>query len=116
CAAAAILDAGEQEAYQLLENVSAILYGLTYLVMFAIPLVGLTRTGGRAPIWIRCAAVSGFLTTLLFVVLSVLPLVSVESRVRFAAKVGGAVIGVNVIGAALYRWGARRAARTEVPV
>jgi amino acid transporter len=109
-AAAAMIDTGEQEAYQLLENVSVILYGLTYLVLFAIPLVGLARTGERAPIWIRCAAVSGFATTLLFVVLSVLPIVSVESRAWFAIKVGGTVIGVNVIGAALYRWRTRPAA------
>ena len=33
------LGAGNQEAYQLLQNASGIAYGLAYLVMFAIPLV-----------------------------------------------------------------------------
>ena len=32
---------GKQEAFQLLWNASAIFYALTYLVMFAIPIVGL---------------------------------------------------------------------------
>jgi len=101
-AVAGMLNVGEQEAYQQLENISGILYGLTYLVLFAVPLVGLARTGARAPTWIRVAAAVGFATTVLFVVLSVLPIVGVVSRSKFVAIVGGSVIAVNVIGVALY--------------
>jgi amino acid transporter len=106
-----MLDVGEQEAFQLLESASGILYGLTYLALFAIPIVGLARTGQRAPTWIRGVAVAGFATTVLFVVLSVLPIVGVESRLAFALKVGGTVVVANVLGAALYvrRSRARRA-------
>jgi len=97
-----MLDAGEQEAFQLLESAAGILYGLTYLALFAIPIVGLARTGQRAPSWIRGVAVAGFATTVLFVVLSVLPIVGVDSRLAFALKVGGTVVVANVLGAALY--------------
>jgi len=101
-AAAGMLDVGEQEAFQLLESAASILYGLTYLVLFAVPLVGLARTGQRAPLWIRLAAAVGFATTTLFVVLSVLPIVTVESRAAFALKVGGTVVGLNAVGVVLY--------------
>jgi amino acid transporter len=101
-AAAGMLNVGEQEAFQLLESAASILYGLTYLVLFAVPLVGLARTGQRAPMWIRLAAAVGFATTTLFVVLSVLPIVTVESRTGFALKVGGTVVALNAVGVALY--------------
>jgi amino acid transporter len=101
-AAAGMLNVGEQEAFQLLESAASILYGLTYLVLFAVPLVGLARTGQRAPLWIRLAAAVGFATTTLFVVLSVLPIVTVESRTGFALKVGGTVVALNAVGVALY--------------
>jgi amino acid transporter len=101
-ALAGMLGVGEQEAFQLLENAGGILYGLTYLVLFAVPLVGLARTGRRAPLWIRITAAFGFATTVLYVVLSVLPIVEVESRLAFAAKIGGTVVVVNVIGAVIY--------------
>lgn len=97
-----MLGVGEQEAFQLLDNAAGILYGLTYLVLFAVPLVGLARTGRRAPLWIRIAAAVGFATTSLFVVLSVLPIVEVESRLAFAVKIGGTVVVVNLIGAVIY--------------
>lgn len=109
-AVAGMTNVGEQEAFQLIDNAAGILYGLTYLVLFAVPLVGLVRTGERAPIWLRVLAASGFATTTLYVVLSVLPIVSVVSRVAFALKISVLVVGANAIGAALYLR-ERRAAR-----
>lgn len=110
-AAAGMINVGEQEAFQLLESAASILYGLTYLVLFAVPIVGLARTGERAPMRIRAVAVAGFATTALFVVLSVLPIVGVASQATFAVKVGGTVVVANVLGAALYLRGRRRAGR-----
>jgi glutamate:GABA antiporter len=101
-AAAGMINVGEQEAFQLLDNAAGILYGLTYLVLFAVPLIGLARTGQRAPLWIKVAAAAGFATTMLYVILSVLPIVSVVSRVAFAVKIGGLVAVANIVGAALY--------------
>jgi amino acid transporter len=102
-ALAGMLNVGEQEAFQTLSNASGILYGLTYLVLFAVPLVGLGKTGERAPMWIRIASAIGFATTVLYVVLSVLPIVDVESWLAFGLKVGGTVVAANAIGIAMYR-------------
>ena len=93
---------GEQEAYQLLDNAAGILYGLTYLVLFAIPLVGLRSTDERAPLWLRGAAATGFATTVLYIILSVLPIVAVESRLAFAVKISGVVVVANTLGVLLY--------------
>jgi amino acid transporter len=107
--AVSTINVGEQEAFQLLGNVAGILYGFSYLVLFAVPLVGLARTGQRAPMWIRIISAAGFATTALYVVLSVIPIVTVESRLAFAVKVGGTVLATVVIGIVMYRRGRRRA-------
>ncbi|HET9622849.1 MAG TPA: APC family permease [Kofleriaceae bacterium] len=112
-AAASLLDVGEQEAFQLLSNTAGILYGFSYLVLFAVPLFGLRRTGARAPWWIRLAAVFGGATTVLYMALSIVPIVDVESRARFALRVGGMVLAIVGIGVILYRRGKRAAERTD---
>ena len=98
------LGAGNQEAYQLLQSGSGIAYGLTYLVMFAIPLVA----SGEKPSWmLRVAAASGFAMTLLYVVLSLFPIIDVPNRLSFTVKITGVVVGLNVVGALFY-WRADR--------
>jgi amino acid transporter len=105
--AAGIAGVGEQEAFQLLENAAGIFYGLTYLIMFAIPLIGLRHAEPRPPLWLRVSAFSGFAVTLLYVVLSIFPIIDVASWVSFAVKISGVVIGLNLIGAGLF-FAARR--------
>jgi amino acid transporter len=105
--AAGIVGVGEQEAFQLLENAAGIFYGLTYLVMFAIPLIGLRGVEAAPSPWLRIAAASGFGVTLLYVVLSVFPIVDVASWLSFAAKISGVVISLNLAGAGLF-YAARR--------
>ena len=100
---------GKQEAFQLLWNASGIFYAVTYLVMFAIPILG--RPSLRPPLWIVLASVSGFLTTLAFVVLSIVPIVQVQSRLAFAIKLSVVVIAANLIGIATYRGGRSRSMR-----
>jgi len=99
---AGLIGVGKQEAFQLLWNASAIFYALTYLVMFAIPLVGL-RTAPPAPIAVRIAALSGFLMTVLYVTLSILPIIQVESRAAFAGKITAIVVVTNAIGLLIFR-------------
>jgi amino acid transporter len=99
---AGLVGVGKQEAFQLLWNSSAIFYALTYLVMFAVPIVGI-RGRAPAPAWLRIAALSGFLMTLLDVVLSIVPIVQVESRFAFAAKIAALVVVTNALGLAIYR-------------
>ena len=99
---AGLVGVGKQEAFQLLWNASAIFYALTYLVMFAIPLAGLRGRGAPAPLWLKACALSGLLMTLLFVALSIVPIVQVESRLLFAAKLSALIVVTNVIGLAIF--------------
>ncbi len=105
-----LLGVGKQEAFQLLWNASAIFYALTYLVMFAIPIVGSVR----APLWLKIASASGFLTTLAFVVLSILPIIQVQNRLTFALKISTVVVITNATGWAIFaaRRGVSGGART----
>jgi glutamate:GABA antiporter len=111
---AGVVGVGKQEGFQLLWNASAIFYALTYLVMFAIPIVGLRAATKRPPLWIRVAATSGFLMTLMYALLSILPIVNVTSRAVFALKITAVIAVSNAIGAAIYRK-ASRAARAPDP-
>jgi glutamate:GABA antiporter len=93
-----LIGVGKQEAFQLLWNASGIFYGLTYLVMFAIPVAD-----PRASPWLKLAAFSGFATTLVFVVISILPIVQVESRLLFAAKISAVIVVANAVGVAIFK-------------
>jgi len=99
---AGLVGVGKQEAFQLLWNASAIFYALTYLVMFAIPIAGTRAIRESAPVWLKVAALSGFLMTLLFVMLSILPIVQVESRLAFALKITVVILLTNAAGLAIY--------------
>jgi len=105
--ALSLVGVGLQEAFQLLDSAAGILYALCYLAMFALPLIGL-RASARAPLWLRLAALSGFAVTLLYIVLSVFPIIDVVSWQTFAAKIIAAVLGTNALGAALYFAAKRR--------
>lgn len=97
-ALAGIAGAGRQEAFQLLQNASSIFYGLTYLAMFAIPVLGYAAPSTA----LRLAAVSGLAMTLLCVVLSVFPIITVPNPLSFTIKVGGTVVAANALGALIY--------------
>ena len=97
-----LIGVGKQEAFQLLWNAAGVFYAITYLVMFAIPLIGLRNAGQRVPVWLKIAALSGFLMTLLYVILSLVPIIQVENRLTFAVKIGGLVAVTNLIGLSIY--------------
>jgi amino acid transporter len=102
-----------QEAFQLLDNASNIHYALAYLAMFAIPILGRRELRMRIPLYVRVAAASGFVVTAVSAVLSIVPIISVTSRVLFAAKILGVVALFNLIGLAIYLLG--RHASGEAP-
>jgi len=102
---------GEQEAFQLIDSAAGIFYALTYLALFAVPLIGGRSSRTDAPVWLRVAAVAGLATTVLYVVLSVVPIVAVVSRLAFALKISIVVLGANAAGLTLYL---RRADRPAV--
>ena len=97
-----LVGVGKQEAFQLLWNSAGIFYGLTYLAMFAVPLVGFAGSTLRPPLWIKLCALSGLLMTGLYVTLSVLPIIPVGSRTLFALKITGLIVGTNLAGLAFY--------------
>ncbi|HXI93584.1 MAG TPA: APC family permease [Blastocatellia bacterium] len=97
-----LIGVGKQEAFQLLWNASGVFYALTYVVMFLIPLIGLRAMNHRPPMWLKITALSGFLMTLLYVALSIVPIIKVESRLMFAAKIGGLIVITNILGLVLF--------------
>ena len=110
---AALIGVGEQEAYELLLTWGFTFYGLAYLALFAIPLLAPKASGIRPGLVLRAAAASGFLVTLLFVVLSIFPVIRVESQSRYSLKIAGVVLAANLLGWILYRAGQRKSDRTS---
>ncbi len=101
-ALAGLVGVGHQEAFQLLWNTGGVFYALTYLVMFALPIVGLRGVVPRPSLGVRVAAVSGLLMTVLFLATAVFPIVAVVSRLAFAAKIAGLIVVANGIGVLVY--------------
>jgi hypothetical protein len=97
--AASLFQVGEQEANQILIAAGMACGGLYYLAMFAVVL------RGQAPAWLRVSACAAAAVTLLAVAFDVVPILDVAQPVSFGAKVAGAVIVTNVIGAWAYRRG-----------
>jgi amino acid transporter len=99
--------ARSQEAFQLLDSAGTVLYAITYIAMFAIPLVGRRELRSRIPLPVRFAAVSGLAVTVLSVALSLVPIVHVASDVAFAARVVAVVVVFNMIGLGIFQLGRR---------
>ncbi|HUC39359.1 MAG TPA: hypothetical protein VMR92_00890, partial [Gemmatimonadales bacterium] len=93
-----LVGVGQAEAFQLMFNASGIFYGLTYLVMFAIPLIGLRGVTPRPPWWVKASAASGFLITVLYTVLSLFPIIQVASVGSFALKISIVIVVLNLVG------------------
>jgi amino acid transporter len=105
---AALIGVGEQEAYELLLTWGFAFYGLAYLALFAIPLLAPKASGIRPGLALRIAAASGFVVTLLFVVLSIFPIIHVESESKYSWKIAGVVLGANLLGWIIYRAGRQK--------
>jgi len=99
---------GAQEAFQVINNVANLGYGIYYLMMFAIPLVVGDRFGTKAGFWLKLGALSGFVMTALSMCFNVVPIVDVASKWVFAAKVAGAAVVMNLVGVAIYWRGTRQ--------
>jgi amino acid transporter len=102
-----MIGVGAQEAWQLFGNACLVFYALTYLVMFAIPLIAPRSLPRRPGVALRAACASGFAMTLLFIVVSVVPIVKVESTLAFTVKIAVVIVAANALGLALWV-GARR--------
>jgi amino acid transporter len=110
----ALIAVGHEESYELLLTWSFTFYGIAYLALFAIPIFSRKERGLRAPLWLRLAACSGMLVTLLFIVLSVFPIIDVGSSWQYSLKIAGVVIGANTVGWVVFQTGSRKTkARTR---
>jgi glutamate:GABA antiporter len=101
---------GQAEAFQLLFNASGTLYALTYVVMFAIPIWGLRGVTPKPPMWLKVTSMSGLLMTLLYIVLSVVPIIDVKSPAAFAAKITVVIVMMNLVGVGILVAARRRSA------
>lgn len=109
-AGVANLGSGNQEAFQFLITASLICYACAYLIMFAIPLVA----HGEKPSWpVRLAALSGFAMTLLFVVLSIFPIVEEQNPGWFTVRMVAVVGGLQGAGVLFY-WRATRSRKIKL--
>lgn len=93
-----LINVGQAEAFQLIFNAGGIFYALTYLVMFAIPLIGLKGVTQRPPLWVKGAAISGLAITVLYTVLSIFPIIQVQSVTGFALKIAIVIVLMNILG------------------
>ena len=109
-----LIGVGQAEAFQLLFNTGGMFYALTYVVMFAIPLFGLRGVAPRPPVWLRVVSTSGLLMTLLYLALSVFPIIRVESVAAFAFKIALVIVAANVLGVGILVSARRRSARVAV--
>ncbi|MGD0443683.1 MAG: APC family permease [Edaphobacter sp.] len=92
-----------QEAFQVLSNAAITHYELSYLAMFAIPLIGASALRIRLPGWLRWTSIAGFIATLFSFVISAYPFVDVVNPRAYAAKILGTTLISNIIGYTFYR-------------
>jgi glutamate:GABA antiporter len=103
CSLVGMTGVARQEAFQLFNNASGIFYAITYLAMFALPFAQKDVSPG-----VRIASASGFLMTLLYIALSIFPIVEVGSRALFTAKISGVIVAGNLVGIAIFEVAQRR--------
>src|SRR5262245_4144333 len=92
----------EAEAFQFQDNAANVFYALIYMVLFAIPIIAMKRFGAQSPWWLKLAAALGFIVSVIGAFFTVFPIIDVESRFLFAAKIIAVVVVANAIGAAIY--------------
>ena len=103
-----LIGVGQAESFQLLWNASGMFYALTYVVMFAIPIFGLRGVTPRPPLWLKVVSGSGLAMTVLYVALSIFPIINVASVASFALKISAVIILANVLGVGILRSSRRK--------
>jgi amino acid transporter len=97
-----------EEAFHLLDNAGGVFYALSYLVLFAIPIVGMKSFGVKPPLWLKIACASGFIMTVIYIRFTIVPIIDVPSKLWFALKIIATVVLANAVGVILYSVGKRR--------
>lgn len=99
-----------QEAFQLLTNAGLTHYELTYLAMFAAPVVGIAALRKQFPLWLKSVCILGFLATLFSLLISIFPYVKVMNPAVYAAKIIATVLISNCVALSFYFWRRKRIA------
>jgi predicted transporter len=81
--------------------------------MFALPLFGSRALQPAPPWWLRIAAASGFLMTLIYVTLSIFPIIDVKSGFAFTCKISAVIISAIIVGAGILVVAKRKRSRTD---
>jgi glutamate:GABA antiporter len=102
---AVLIGVRNQEAFSLLQIWAWTFYGMAYLALFAIPLFSPKTKGLRPGMWLRMGAAAAFAVTLLFVLLSVSPVIEVASVWKYSLKIALVVLAANFFGWMIYRAG-----------
>ncbi len=102
------IGAGAQEAFQLVDNAANVFYGIAYVVMFSIPLLGAQAIRSAAGFPLRVAAVCGLTVSLLAILFTVYPIIDVPSPLIFAIKIVAVTVACNAVGAAIFLSARRR--------
>src|SRR5947208_1564456 len=105
---APLIGVKEAEAFQFQDNAANVFYALIYMVLFAIPIVAMKRFGAMAPWWLKIASSAGFLVSAIGALFTVFPIIDVQSRLLFAAKIIAVVLGSNLIWITIYAFDIRR--------
>jgi amino acid transporter len=99
---APLIGVKEAEAFQFQDSAANVFYALIYMVLFAIPIVAMSRFGARAPLWLKLASALGFVMSLIGALFTVFPIITVESRLLFASKIIAVVVIANAVGVTIY--------------
>src|SRR5215469_4178449 len=110
-----MLGVREQEAYQLLSAAAIALYAITYIVLFALPVLGRRALRSALPGWVKLASVGGLIASVVSLLIAVYPIVDVTSRWEYAAKISAVVLVSNLAAIVIYRVGQRRARASVAP-
>ncbi|HEV3202267.1 MAG TPA: APC family permease [Bryobacteraceae bacterium] len=102
-----MLGVGEQEANQLLATSSIVLYAITYVSLFALPVFGRGLLRTALPRWLKAVSMAGLLASLVSLFIAVYPIVDVVSKTAYAAKICSIVAIANMAGILIYRSGQR---------
>jgi hypothetical protein len=103
-----MLGVEEQEASQLLGTSSIVLYALTYVSLFALPVIGRASLRSALPGWVKVVSAAGLVASLVSLFIAVYPIVDVVSRVAYATKICAVVVVANMAGVVIYRAGRGR--------
>jgi amino acid transporter len=103
-----MLGVQEQEASQLLATASIVLYAITYVALFALPVFGRGILRTALPGWLKAVSMAGLVSSLISLCIAAYPIVDVVSKTAYAAKICSIVAIANMAGVLIYRSGQRR--------